>query len=78
METKAAAEGNVKLTTADGVLTDPFNLASPDFSPVAGGGADAGADFAGLNAFFVPTTYKGAVGAENWLQGWTRFFAKGQ
>lgn len=78
METKALADGNIKLTTADGVLTNPFTLSNPDFSPVAGGGAEVGADFAGLNAFFTATTFKGAVGSENWLQGWTRFFAKGQ
>jgi hypothetical protein len=79
METKALADGNVKLAAADGILTDPFNLSAPNFVPVTGGGADAGADFTGLNAFFTPTTYKGAVGADNnWLQGWTRFFTKGQ
>ena len=79
METQALADGNVKLATAEGVLTDPFNLSAPNFAPVTGGGADAGADFTGLNAFFTPTTYKGAVGADNnWLQGWTRFFTKGQ
>ncbi|RPD48203.1 MULTISPECIES: T9SS C-terminal target domain-containing protein [Chitinophagaceae] len=78
METKALAEGNVKLTSPDGVLTAPFSLTSPNLAPVAGGAAAAGADFAGLDAFFTPTAYKGAVGATNWLQGWTRFPAKGQ
>jgi hypothetical protein len=78
MEAKALAEGNIKITSADGVLLDPFNLTNPDFTPVIEGGADAGADFTGLDGFFVPTTFRGAVGSENWLQGWTRFFAKGQ
>lgn len=79
METKALAEGNIKLTSPDGVLTNPFNLTSPDFSPVAGGSAAAGADFTGLDAsFFSATTYRGAVGTTNWLSGWTRFFANGQ
>lgn len=78
MEAKAVADGNVKLENADGVLTDPFNLSSPNFAPVAGGAAETGADFTGLDPFFTATTFKGAVGSENWLQGWTRFFTKGQ
>lgn len=78
METKALAEGNVKVTNPDGILTAPFNLTSPNLAPVAGGSAASGVDFTGLDAFFTPTTYKGAVGTTNWLQGWTRFPAKGQ
>ncbi len=76
-ETKALADGNTKLVDAAGVLNDPFNIAAPDFSPVTGGGADTGADFTGLDVFFTATSHKGAVGQENWLQGWTRFFTKG-
>lgn len=80
LETKAIADGNVKMTSATGVLTAPFNLTSPDFSPVAGGAAASGANFTELgNGFFTATTYKGAIGGgSNWLQGWTRFPAKGQ
>jgi len=78
MEVKALADGNVKLTSPDGVLADPFNLTAPDFAAAAEGGAESGADFTGLDSFFTTTTFKGAVGDENWLQGWTRFFAKGQ
>jgi len=78
METKALAEGNLKVTSPDGILTDPFNRTSPNMAPVTGGGADAGVDFAELDAFFTPTTFKGAIGTTNWLQGWTRFFAQGQ
>jgi hypothetical protein len=80
METKALGEGNVKVTTADNVLTAPFNLTSPNLTPVAGGPAASGADFSVLgNGFFTATTYKGAIGeSNNWLQGWTRFPAKGQ
>jgi hypothetical protein len=80
IEVKALAEGNVKVTTADNVLTAPFNLTNPNFTPVAGGAAASGANFTGLdNTFFTTTTYKGAVdGSSNWLQGWTRFPAKGQ
>lgn len=80
IETKALAEGNVKLTSADGVLTAPFNLTNPNFAPVAGGPAASGADFSALgNGFFTATPYKGAIGgSNNWLQGWTRFPARGQ
>lgn len=78
MENKAIAEGNIKLTSADGVLTAPFNLSAPNFAPAAEGGAETGADFTGFDSFFTPTTYRGAMGSENWLQGWARFFAKGQ
>jgi len=79
LETKATGEGNVKVTSADGVLTAPFNLTSPNFAPVNDGPAASGASFTGLDAFFATTTYKGAIGANNnWIQGWTRFPAKGQ
>lgn len=80
VEAKATAEGNVKVTSPDNVLTAPFNLTSPNFAPVTGSPAASGADFTGLdNTFFTATTYKGAIGgSSNWLQGWTRFPAKGQ
>ncbi len=80
LEAKALMEGNIKATSADDVLTAPFNLTNPNFAPVANGSAASGADFSGLdNSFFAATTYKGAIGgSNNWLQGWTRFPAKGQ
>lgn len=79
LEAKALAEGNLKQTSADGVLTAPFSITNPNLAPVAGGPAASGADFAGMDAaFFTPTTYRGAVGTTNWLQGWTRFPARGQ
>ncbi|MBO9682643.1 MAG: hypothetical protein J7502_08255 [Flavisolibacter sp.] len=80
LDTKVAADGNTVLTSPDNVLTAPFNLTSPNFAPVAAGPAASGASFTGLdNTFFTTTTYKGAIGAnDNWLQGWTRFPAKGQ
>ena len=80
VEAKALAEGNVKQATATGVLTSPFSITNPDLNPVAAGPAASGAAFTNLdNTFFTPTTYKGAIGGgNNWLQGWTRFPAKGQ
>lgn len=78
METKALAAGNVKVASPDGILAAPFNLTSPDLTPVSGSAASTGADFTDMDAFFTNTTYKGAIGNTNWLQGWTRFPAKGQ
>jgi hypothetical protein len=78
VETKALSEGNIKLTASSGVLANPFNLTSPDFKPTAESPAATGADFSNLDAFFTATTYRGAMGTDNWLSGWTRFFANGQ
>jgi hypothetical protein len=77
-EAKAAADGNTKVANTENILTAPFNLTNPNLAPVAGGPAASGVDFAGMDAFFTPTTHKGAVGSTNWMQGWTRFPAKGQ
>jgi hypothetical protein len=80
LETKALSEGNTKLTSADGVLTAPFNLTAPNLLPASGSAGASGAAFAELDGtFFTTTTYRGAVSSDsNWLQGWTRFPAKGQ
>jgi hypothetical protein len=79
-ETKFAADGNTIVTSTDNILTAPFSLTNPNLTPVASGAAASGADFSALgNGFFTATTYKGAIGGStNWLQGWTRFPAKGQ
>lgn len=62
----------------DSVLTDDaaFKLAAmynssgaPDLTPQAGSPALSGADFTGSdfsNSFFIQTTYRGAVGPDNW------------
>lgn len=80
LEAKALAEGNIKAASGENILMSPYAITSPNFEPVAGGPAASGADFTGMdNTFFATTTYKGAVGSgNNWLQGWTRFPAKGQ
>ncbi|HEX5651696.1 MAG TPA: hypothetical protein VFX58_01400 [Chitinophagaceae bacterium] len=61
-------------TSADIMLENPFNLAAPNFAPKAGSPATAAnaASFYQLPGFTV-TTYAGAVGTTNWLQGWTSF-----
>jgi hypothetical protein len=79
VESKALAEGNIKLTSPDGVLENPFNLTQPGLMPAAGSIALSGSDFSHLDAFFTPTSYIGAFGSgNNWLEGWTRFFDNGQ
>lgn len=79
MEEMAIEDGCVKLASAEGVLQAPFNLTSPNFAAVSAA-ATSGVDFTGeFSTWFTPTTYKGAVATGNsWLQGWTRFPARGQ
>ncbi len=73
----AAAQGNTVLASRDDVqLTDPFNLTSPNFLPKPGSPALSGADFTGMDVFFSSTTYRGAFGATNWMEGWTSFNPK--
>ena len=56
----------------DVMLENPFNLAAPNFLPKAGSPALSGASFFGLTGF-TTTTYVGAFGTTNWMQGWTSF-----
>ncbi|MGV3509234.1 MAG: hypothetical protein ACO1N7_08100 [Sphingobacteriaceae bacterium] len=73
MEAKAIADGGLKLTTAAEVkLTSPFALTSPSFLPQVGSPALMGT-FANSNNLFTSTTYRGAFGTTNWLQGWSSF-----
>jgi len=77
MKAKAETEGSVTLASRDEVqLTDPFMLAAPNFLPKTGSPALAGANFTGMDAFFTPTTFRGAFGTTNWMQGWTSFTPK--
>ena len=78
IEAKALAEGNVKALSTDNILANPFSLTAPDFKPVAGGRAASGTDFSSLDNYFTPTGFRGAIGDNNWLAGWTRFFETGQ
>ena len=78
---KAKAEGvdssKSYVNAADIMLENPFSLTAPDFTPKAGSPAIAAnaASFFGLSGF-TTTTYVGAVGTTNWLQGWTSFTPK--
>ena len=57
------------------MLTDPFKLNAPNFTPKTGSPALTGAVYGGsLDAFFTTGTYKGAFAPEsNWLTGWSNF-----
>jgi hypothetical protein len=52
-----------------------FNLTAPAFLLQSGSPLLSGAVTGGkiADSFFTQTTYRGAFGAENWLQGWTNF-----
>ena len=74
IKTKAESDGSVTLASRDEAqLTDPFNLTNPNFLPKAGSPALTGVSFAGMDAFFTVTSYRGAFGTTNWAQGWTSF-----
>jgi hypothetical protein len=79
VKTKAEGVDSCKSYTAsaDIMLENPFNLAAPNFAPKAGSPATA-ADAASFYLLpnFTVTTYVGAVGTTNWLQGWTSFTPK--
>ena len=44
--------------------------------PKPGSPALTGASFAGMDAFFSATTYRGAFGNTNWTSGWSSFTPK--
>ncbi len=70
---KAESEGCITYTNANDInLENPFTLNAPNFLPKAGSPALTGADFTGLTGF-TTTTYRGAFGTTNWMQGWTSF-----
>lgn len=73
----ASQMGNtVFLQSAEFMLSDPFNYdLSPNPSPQTGSPLLSGADFTGNfdDPFFDKVSYRGAIGSENWLQGWTNF-----
>ena len=74
IQAKAEAEGCITLaTSAAAQLTSPFYSTAPNFLPVTGSPALAGSSFAGMNAFFTSTTYRGAFGTNNWTSGWTNW-----
>jgi hypothetical protein len=74
IQAKAESEGCITYNDAAAImLTNPFYSTSPNFLPAAGSPALSGANFTGMNAFFTPTTYRGAFGATNWTSTWTNW-----
>jgi PKD repeat protein len=74
VDAEYTASGNSILTNVtDVMVTDPFNGTNPNFLPMAGSPLQSGASFSSPNlqdAFFTPTTYRGAFGTENWTACW--------
>jgi hypothetical protein len=56
-----------------GMPTDAFSLTSPKFALGAGSAALGGGATPPSDGFFEPATFVGAVGAEDWTQGWTAY-----
>jgi hypothetical protein len=74
IQTKAESEGCVTLaTSAAAGLTSPFFSITPNFLPATGSPALTGASFTGMNSFFTPTTFRGAMGTTNWTTGWANW-----
>ena len=74
VKTKAEANGCITYTNADQIMLEaPFNFDAPNYMPKTGSPALSGAVFTGLDAFFTPVTYRGALGTTNWTTGWTSF-----
>lgn len=73
---KVFANNNDSLFSAIGVLIDAFNYTAPDYRPASSSIANSGASFNGnkiSNTFFTPTSYRGAMGSENWTDCWCKF-----
>jgi hypothetical protein len=63
-------------SVTDFMFSDPFNYNSPDPAPQSSSPVLTGANFDGViysDPFFEKVSYKGAIGPENWLKGWTNF-----
>jgi hypothetical protein len=74
IQTKAQNEGCITLaTSAAADLTNPFYSITPNFLPKTGSPALSGASFTGMNSFFTPTTFRGAMGTTNWTTGWANW-----
>ncbi|MEZ4962292.1 MAG: PKD domain-containing protein [Saprospiraceae bacterium] len=75
VKSKFASSGNDSVATVTNLmLTDPFNFSgNPDFRPAVGSPLLSGANFSSptvSDAFFTPTTYRGAMGDTDWTDCW--------
>jgi len=75
MKTKAEADGCITLASGDDAqLTSPYYSITPNFLPKTGSPALTGVSFTGMNAYFVATTFRGAMGTTDWTTGgWTNW-----
>ncbi len=68
---------NDSIFSADGILGNPFNYTNPNFAPITGSPALAGASFTDArvaDAFFTQTAYRGAIDPNNnWTNCWCNF-----
>ncbi|MFH0736878.1 MAG: T9SS type A sorting domain-containing protein [bacterium] len=66
--------GRVFGTTNEVMLTDAFNLETPNFLPIVGSPALIGGAIPPSDGFFdVTATFVGAFGTEDWTKGWAKF-----
>ncbi len=73
---KFIAENTVLPTVAGVLVDDPFNATDPDYLPLNGSPLLSGADFSDsklTDAFFTPTTYRGAFGTTDWTECWAEW-----
>jgi hypothetical protein len=71
-----AAFKNKVIATAPGFnFLDPFNYNSPNILPADNSPVLIAGDFNDVfsDAFFIKVNYAGALGKENWLEGWVNF-----
>jgi hypothetical protein len=74
--TDASRNNETKVTNDLLMITDPFNLTSPDFLPAAGSPLLSGASFTNsrlTDPFFTSVAYRGAFGTTDWTTGWCNF-----
>ncbi len=70
------SQGTDSLFSANGVLTNAFNYTNPNFLPATGSVALSGAAFTApriADSYFTPTTYRGAMGTDDWTKCWCNF-----
>lgn len=66
----------VLANNTDLLVADGYNLTAPDFLPQTGSPLLSGADFTNTDlqdAYFEPTTFRGAFGSSNWTSCWTEW-----
>jgi hypothetical protein len=72
----ASRHNDTLATNTSLMITDPYNLSSPNFKPQAGSPVLNAALFTNSylsNSFFTTETFIGAMGATDWTLNWTNF-----